>query len=214
MRALAPVLKFSRLMVLIALLASSAGAQIRAAGCAPAGRFGRPAGHVAISHGHRPFNRGYGSYGIPYFYSDYYEPNDVQYEPPAPNPPAAPQVKAEPVPDPVLLELHGNQWVRVTNFGESSERALAAGTPTTQQTSVKGLPPAILVYRDGHTEEVSSYSIIGEAIYTKANYWNTGTWTRTIPIADLDIPATLRQNSERGITFQLPSSPNEVMIRP
>ena len=81
-------------------------------------------------------------------------------------------------------------------------------------TVVKETPPAILIYRDGRTEDVSSYSIIGGTIYTKANYWTEGAWTRKIQIADLDIPATLQQNRQRGVKFDLPSGPDEVVIRP
>jgi hypothetical protein len=80
--------------------------------------------------------------------------------------------------------------------------------------TAKEMPPTVLVYRDGHTEELTSYSIIGNAIYAKADYWSSGLWTRTIQIADLDIPATLKQNQQRGVKFELPSGPGEVMIRP
>jgi hypothetical protein len=82
------------------------------------------------------------------------------------------------------------------------------------ETPMKELPPAILVYRDGHTEEINSYSIIGPVIYTKADYWTSGSWTRKIQIADLDLPATFKQNQDRGVKFDLPSNPDEVMIRP
>src|SRR5262249_2099404 len=138
------------------------------------------------------------------------------YERPEPPPQPAPVVqeeKLEPLPDPVLLELHGNQWVRVTNFGEASQQALNTSAKGGSQPT-KEIPPALLVYRDGHSEEVSSYSIIGEAIYPKSDYWSSGSWTRTIQIADLDIPATLKQNQQRGVKFNLPSGPNEVVIRP
>jgi hypothetical protein len=207
------VLRFSQFTILIALFAASAMAQTRMGGLAPAGGFGHIQQNRIIARGHRAFNPAYGYYGTPYFYSDYYEPDQLEYLPPEPppNPTPAAQVKAEPLPDPVLLELHGTQWVRVTNFDESSSRALAAETVSAP---AKALPPAVLVYRDGHSEELSSYSIIGGSIYTKANYWTTGSWTRSIAIADLDIPATLKQNEKRGINFELPSGPNEVMLRP
>jgi hypothetical protein len=51
-------------------------------------------------------------------------------------------------------------------------------------------------------------------IYSKADYWTTGSWTSKIQIADLDVPATLKLNQERGAKFALPASPNEVFIRP
>jgi hypothetical protein len=207
------VINLSRLMVTVALLASSAMAQIRMGGLVPAARFGHiPRNHIVIAREHHAFNPAYGYYGTPYFYSDYYEPSDFEYQPPEPSPPPVQvQAKTEPLPDPVLLELHGSRWVRVTNFGESSDRALAAAET---ESKGKALPPAVLVYRDGHTEELSSYSIIGGSIHTKSNYWTTGTWTRTIPVADLDIPATLQQNEKRGVNFELPSGPDEVMLRP
>lgn len=72
----------------------------------------------------------------------------------------------------------------------------------------------MLVFRDGHEEEITSYTIIGNTLYARANYWTSGSWTRTIEIANLDVPATLKLNQERGSNFRLPSGPQEVMIRP
>ena len=76
------------------------------------------------------------------------------------------------------------------------------------------LPPTVLVYRDGHKEEVSDYTITSGTIYSKADYWSSGSWTKKIQIADLDVPATLKLNQERGLKFVLPASPNEVIMRP
>jgi hypothetical protein len=126
--------------------------------------------------------------------------------------PAPQQVKTEPVPDPVLLELRGNQWVKVESF--TSGQAAAPVNVPSPQVAVQQSAPAVLVYRDGHSEELSSYSIIGPLIYTKGDYWSSGNWTRKIQIADLDLPATLKQNQDRGVKFELPSGPDEVMIRP
>jgi len=174
------------------------------------------AGISVIESGHRrlfgrsPFFFGYGA---PYFYSDDYEPYDLQYarSEPAPQPAPSSQANPEPLPEPVLLELHGSQWVKVANFGEASQQAL---NPSSQSASAKPMPAAVLVYRDGHSEEISSYSIIDRVMYTKADYYSGGSWTRTIQIADLDIPATLKQNQRRGVKFDLPSGPDEVVIRP
>jgi hypothetical protein len=179
-------------------------------------------GHPSVGFGlgvgdgmhRRPFRRTPYFYGAPYFYSDYDNSYEPEYQPPPPTPQPAPvvQIKTEPLPDAVLLELRGNQWVKVTNFGEASAQALSAAT--VQTPPQKEMPPAVLIYHDGHSEEVSSYSIIGKVMYTKSDYWSSGEWTRTIQIADLDVPATLQQNQQRGVKFDLPSGPDEVVIRP
>lgn len=189
---------------------------MRPAPAHPAGRWtirvGSPFGFRGHGFGRSPWSYGY--YGLPY-YSDFYPSyDDYESAPPPPPPapePAAPVAKEEPIPSPTLLELQGNQWVKVSSFTMSQPRS-----DTTLQTPTavtKEMPPAVLVYRDGHTEDLTSYSIIGTSIYTKSDYWSNGAWTRTIQIADLDIPATLKANRERGVKFELPSSPNEVMIR-
>src|SRR4029077_944363 len=76
------------------------------------------------------------------------------------------------------------------------------------------LPPAVLVFRDGHEEEIGKYLIVGATIYTSSDYWSSGSWTRKVQMADLDVPATLKLNQERGAKFTLPSGPSEVMVRP
>lgn len=152
-------------------------------------------------------------YGAPYYYPDYYEPYQAEApEPAAPAASPAPAVKNEPLPDAVLLELHGSQWVRVKDFATGNSAAPAA-TPQLQP-ATKESTPAVLVFRDGHTEEVKSYSIIDGVIYSKADYWTEGAWSRKIDISELDIPATLKQNQQRGVKFELPTGPNEVMIGP
>jgi hypothetical protein len=156
-------------------------------------------------------------YGAPYFYSDNeesYQPEPLAGQPAEKSAPPV-QVKNDPPPDPVLLELRGDRWVRVTNFGATTDSEPKPGisAPSPAKLQVEAAP-ALLVYRDGHTEEVSSYSIIGRMMYTKSDYWTSGSWTRSIRIADLDVPATLTQNQRRGVKFALPSGPDEVVIRP
>jgi hypothetical protein len=222
--------KLPALIVIAAVCATGAAAQTRmmsgTRGSAPAAHTPPPSsGHTTTLRisgprsEHRGFRRPFrgggfiGGYGWPYFYDDYAE----SYEPepaPAAQPVAAPapvQAKTEPVPDPVLLELRGDQWVKVDTFTSP-----AAVTPVSAPVSqaAQQSPPAVVVYRDGHSEELTSYSIIGPVIYTKGDYWSSGNWTRKIQIADLDLPATLKQNQARGVKFELPSGPDEVMIRP
>lgn len=155
------------------------------------------------------------------------QPQVIVVPAPAPAPPPAPAAPRESL----LIEWQGDHFVRTTmsaksatgqqtapDYSEKSALTLpAAGRPAPGRMGAvqpRELPPAVLVFHDGRREEVSDYTIMSGMIYSKADYWTTGSWTRKIQIADLDVPATLRLNQERGVKFVLPSSPNEVVVRP
>jgi len=169
---------------------------------------------------------------FPYFYPAY---DFNEYEPIATPAPPLQVIAAQPAPAPapaatpvesVVLEYQAGQWVRVSNYSQSQARgstqpdSTAESTPRTVPTGAKEavpspakLPPAVLVFRDGHNEEVERYMIRGDVIFADANYWSTGSWTRKVPIVELDISATKKINEERGVKFTLPAGPNEVIIR-
>ncbi|HVI05539.1 MAG TPA: hypothetical protein VM711_05535 [Sphingomicrobium sp.] len=191
-------------------------------GAGPAFRQTRIAGgffHRGFGRFNSPYyGLGYWPYYWPYYDWPYYDsydygPENQPAEMRAAEPPPVAAPKSEPLPDPVLLEFEGGRWVRVKDFGESAEKAPAA-SPGQAAAAAEPMLPAVLIYRDGHREEVTNYAIIGQVLYTRADYWTSGAWTRTIQLADLDIAATLKANQERGVKFDLPSGPDEVMIRP
>jgi hypothetical protein len=194
------------------------------------------AGGSARFHRRHPGDGGAILLGYPDFYSDadFHDSGDVsqpqvivvQAAAPAP-PPAAPAPRES-----LLIEWQGDHFVRSTasaRTAEGSETAPdyaeksgvpgpATGRSVPAQKNAaqppRELPPAVLVFRDGRREEVSEYTIMSGTIYSKADYWTTGSWTRKIQIADLDVPATLKLNQQRGLNFVLPSSSNEVIVRP
>ena len=182
--------------------------------------FGRRAGHVGRRH-RAYFYPGYG----PYFYEPEYDYDDGS---PEPAPPAARSSAPTPLPDThqaadsVVMELRGDHWVRLTRTGpvEQTGRPPVAEVPVAalpafdRTPAAAPLPAAILVFRDGHQEEAAKYTIVGNAIYLKGDYYATGSWTRKVLTADLDIHATLQLNTERGTKFSLPSRPSEVILRP
>jgi len=175
----------------------------------------------------------YGGYGYaPYADSNvlYASDFDPTYEPMAeempqvvsraPNPAAAaPPAKSS---GGMVLQLEGDHWVRMTASGPPQivGNTVQASSPVTapkSRVSATAKPPseaqrAVLVFRDGHQEEIGQYRIMGGVISLAADYWSTGSWTRKVPVSDLDIPATLKVNGERGTHFRLPSGPNEMMI--
>jgi hypothetical protein len=167
------------------------------------------------------------------FYSDY-DSDPEFFEEPPPRFIAQTTPLSAAVPNPaesLVLELQGDHWVRLTNYGQSqtgqvlqsesqqpstltSASLISAARQIQASERPSELPPAVLVFRDGHQEEIGKYVIAGATIYTSADYWSSGSWTRKVQIAALDIPATLKVNRERGAKFSLPSGPHEVMLRP
>lgn len=59
----------------------------------------------------------------------------------------------------------------------------------------------VLIYHDGHAEEVENYAIVGKTIWV----FNEAR-ARKISLSDLDLPATKKDNEDRGIDFVLPAS--------
>jgi hypothetical protein len=198
----------------------------------------RGVGHGGVVGGTGRFHQGHRSEGsavlaYPYFYSDSdYDSAEVSQPPQVvvvqaavPAPPSAPPTPRESL----LIEWQGDHFVRTTtstrdstgaqiatDYSEKSAAPLAgsASAPKRVVQPRRDLPPAVLVFHDGRKEEVSEYTIMNGTIYSKADFWSTGSWTRKIQIADLNVSATLKLNEERGLKFVLPASSNEVVTRP
>ena len=84
-----------------------------------------------------------------------------------------------------------------------SQIAPSASTPSSGgMTTVNGSEgnpqPTVLVFRDGHKQEVSNYAIMGSTLFVLS-----GQRTR-IPVAELDVPATVEINQNRGVNFRVP----------
>ena len=174
-----------------------------------------------------------GSLYWPYFYPDYdygydSEPQIIETPPPQIIEQVAQPAPVAPAPDSVVIELQGDHWVRVTNYGQSqidgqsgqpeSARTANSETVVARRTEaaepIREVPAAVLVFRDGHHEEIGKYVVVGATLYASADYWSSGSWTRKVQLSALDVPATLKLNQDRDTKFGLPSGPNEVMVRP
>ena len=60
--------------------------------------------------------------------------------------------------------------------------------------------PTLLIFRDQHQKEVTNYAIVGQTL------WNfTPQRKEKIPLADLDLAATVKANDDRGVPFSVPS---------
>ena len=61
--------------------------------------------------------------------------------------------------------------------------------------------PTVLVFKDGHQLEVGNYAIVGSTLFE----FNSGR-SHKIPLSDLNLDATQRENDTRGVVFQVPPS--------
>jgi hypothetical protein len=68
-------------------------------------------------------------------------------------------------------------------------------------------PATALVFRDQHVEEVRNYAIAGGALWVV-----TEQAAKKIPLAQLDLPATVKMNDDRGVDFQVPGPTLQLMI--
>jgi hypothetical protein len=146
--------------------------------------------------------------------------------------------------EPLMIELQNGRYVHVKSKpidGEaeplkfasdsspeksrSSKEMKAAGTKAAvtksaqpasapQMIAAAPLPPAVLVFRDGHSEEVRDYTIADGILYARGDYYTDGYWSKKIDLTNLNVAETLQANNERSVKFILPSAPNEVITRP
>lgn len=225
------ILSLSLALLFSALLEAQVRGSVAPATVQPS--FGQPIGSPTRGlrggfgefHSPRPFRNHTLVLGGPYLYdyADYAsEPVPSQLEPQAGIAPGIPASPAATPPEPLLLEWQGDRWVRVNPTAESGTAKSAADLRPSQQRAGHNapentpIPPpnAVLIFSDGHREEISRYMIVGGVMYANSDYWTTGTWTKKILLSSLDLPASLRANQERGAKLMLPGGPNEVVLGP
>ena len=201
--------------------------------CMNAQRIASAAPHFARNFNHRGHSRSFSKPLAFYdpFYSDYFSntgsPGEsqpslivVQTAPatPAPERPSSPA-------QPLMIELQGDRYVRLSGEGTSDTpmvdpRSYPSRGPDrssvvrVQPVESEESAPAILVFRDGHREEISEYAITNGILYIAGDPYTSESWNRKIELSSLNLPETVNSNRSRGIKFQLPSAPNEVIVRP
>jgi hypothetical protein len=81
---------------------------------------------------------------------------------------------------------------------EEDYRTRPAPEPAPQQEAAEQ-PRTLLVFKDGHQREVANYAIVGPTLYDLSKGRS-----QKVALAELDLPATVKQNDQRGVEFQLP----------
>lgn len=79
------------------------------------------------------------------------------------------------------------------------EQFAYAVPPPRDDSEAQPIDATILVFRDGHQQEVLNYAIMGQTLYV------VDTRTQKIGLGDLDLPATIKVNDDRGVDFHVPA---------
>jgi hypothetical protein len=178
--------------------------------------------HLGGNHAGR-YSRGY--YPIPWFWDSLYADDGIapEYPPPPERPPIQRILTTEATPatstaEPLLIELQDDHYVRLSGEDNSTARIWdlpASNDRESSSLSNAGPPkPAVLVFRDGHREEISAYTISAGTLYAQSDFYSSGSWNQKLELSSLDLPATIAENHSRGIAFQLPKASNEVIVGP
>jgi len=82
-----------------------------------------------------------------------------------------------------------------------ADEASVAQPPAAPVHEPEALPieATVLVFRDGHHQEVTNYAIMGQTVYVFDNR------KQKIGLGDIDVPATIKLNDDRGVDFHIPS---------
>jgi hypothetical protein len=105
---------------------------------------------------------------------------------------------------PTIFDRRGSgrdSYIPPTYEGPAHARSASDSSAESNSDSEPPRPPTTLVFKDGHQLQVENYAIVSQTLYDL-----TRGHPRKIALADLDLPATEKQNDNQGVTFQLPPS--------
>lgn len=202
--------------LMFALLAAPAFGQMRG-GMAVGGRGHGFGGHPSFGHsgivigtfhsgvhfrtgfGSPFFHRGFRRFFFPYsYYGGYGYPlfdTSSSYDTPDPYQLAAPYMQM----DQQLSDQINRLSDEVDRLREDQVSRQAPPSPSPVRQAAIPDQPTVLVFRDGHTREVTNYAIVGQTLWLLSEEH-----ARKVAVGDLDVAATSKKNEERGVSFQLP----------
>lgn len=151
--------------------------------------------HHGNGNGFVPWGWGVGYYAIPY--DGYYDQDDDA----AADDPPQEQYNG----GPTIFDRRGSGRVPrppQSDYVEHApqESASVASEPAAAPVPDQPQPQTVLVFKDGHQQEVENYAIVGDTLYDLSEGRR-----HKIPLSDLDLDSTVKQNDQRGIDFQVPA---------
>ena len=67
------------------------------------------------------------------------------------------------------------------------------------------LAPVLLVFRDGHSEEVRNYIIADGILHASGDYYTDGYWNKKIALSTINLQQTLEANAKRNVNSASPN---------
>jgi len=136
------------------------------------------------------YGYGYGTtYAVPYYVPVYDAPGD--YDP-------GPYLYSGPPAEQTLHIVVDTAPPRRDVADDVQDSLPPAAVTPNREHDAGPVDPTVLVFRDGHKQEVSNYAIMGQTVYVFDSR------TQKIAVGDLDVPATVKANDDRGVEFHLP----------
>jgi hypothetical protein len=99
---------------------------------------------------------------------------------------------------PTIFEHNGQVSGAVADSRYAGPRNLDRGETASAPKHESSTEAAVLVFRDGHQQEVENYAIAGNKLIV------LGEKTERIQLSDLDLNATAKANEDRGVDFKMP----------
>jgi len=152
-----------------------------------------------INDGHQQHHHRNGNYTGPYWYAVPYavDPNAYADAPEEPNPNDEVDYQG----GPTVFDRRGSgarsyippvEDVPPPHSDAPSDQTVSAADPA---------PSTMLIFKDGHKLEIGNYAIIGSTLFDL-----TPGHPRRVPLSDLNLDATKKENDDRGIVFEVPAS--------
>jgi hypothetical protein len=95
-------------------------------------------------------------------------------------------------------ELNAERLRRIQQDAAAPAQFQARSKPA-EEAEEPASPDTVLVFRDGSRTEVQNYAIVGQTLFDFGPHG-----TRKILLTDLNVPATVKANDDRGVQFVLP----------
>lgn len=101
---------------------------------------------------------------------------------------------------PTIFEHNGQVSGAVADTMYAAPRMQDRREPVATSSHESSTEAAVLVFRDGHQQEIGNYAIAGDELIV------LGERTQKIQLNELDLQATQKANAERGLDFKMPNA--------